>query len=234
MKPIAIFRHFFTEGPGYFASFLDEKRIPWQLIRVDEGEKIPTDANQFSGLCFMGGPMSVNDPLSWIEPALQLIRSSVSKDIPVLGHCLGGQLMAKALGGKITRNAVKEIGWHPIQFIESATKDNWLPRIQTAQAFHWHGETFEIPSGAIRIAKSEYCENQMFALGKHLGMQCHIEMTEELVGSWCKSGAQEIEENKGASVQTGNAIQASLENRVSTLNQLGEVIYSQWIKGLST
>ena len=111
MKPIAIFRHAPSEGPGYLADFLDARNLPWQLIRIDAGEPVPADARQFSGLVFMGGPMSVNDPLPWVESALTLIRDAVARDIPVLGHCLGGQLMTRALGGSVTKNAVKEIGW---------------------------------------------------------------------------------------------------------------------------
>jgi GMP synthase-like glutamine amidotransferase len=91
MKPIAIFRHAAAEGPGYLAEFLDARSLPWQLIRIDAGDPVPVDASQFSGLVFMGGPMSVNDDLPWIEPVLSLIRDAVARDIPVLGHCLGGQ-----------------------------------------------------------------------------------------------------------------------------------------------
>src|SRR3954451_9777456 len=92
MKPVAIFRHAGTEGPGYFATYLDEHRIPWRLVKVDAGEEIPADPREYSGLAFMGGPMSVNDPLPWIPRVLALINGAVAADVPVLGHCLGGQL----------------------------------------------------------------------------------------------------------------------------------------------
>ncbi len=111
MKPIAIFRHARSEGPGYFATFLNEHAIPWVMIRIDEGDAVPADASAFSGLVFMGGPMSVNDDLPWIPKVLALIRDAYAKDIPLLGHCLGGQLMSKALGGVVSKNPVKEIGW---------------------------------------------------------------------------------------------------------------------------
>lgn len=111
MKPVAIFRHLPIEGPGYFATFLDNNHIPWQLIKVDAGENPPDSIKPFSGLVFMGGPMSVNDDLPWIESSLNLIRQAIDLEIPVLGHCLGGQLMAKALGGSVTQNPVKEMGW---------------------------------------------------------------------------------------------------------------------------
>ena len=120
MNPVAIFRHFPIEGPGYFATFLELHGIPWQLIRIDAGDAVPSDISAFSGLAFMGGPMSVNDELPWIAPVLALIRAAQVADMPVLGHCLGGQLMAKALGGTVSRNPVKEIGWGEVR-VEAAS-----------------------------------------------------------------------------------------------------------------
>src|SRR5687768_3370599 len=117
MKPVAIFRHFPTEGPGYFATYLDRRAIPYRLIKIDQGEPVPSRPAAFSGLVFMGGPMSVNDDLPWINGVLKLILSGVEEDIPVLGHCLGGQLIAKALGGVVSRNPVKEIGWGEVEVV---------------------------------------------------------------------------------------------------------------------
>lgn len=119
MKPVAIFRHFPVEGPGYLATFLDSHSIPWQLIKIDAGEMSPASTDHFSGLVFMGGPMSVNDDLPWIAPALALIQQAVTNNIPVLGHCLGGQLMSKALGGIVRRSAVKEIGWGEVSVADN-------------------------------------------------------------------------------------------------------------------
>ena len=101
MNPVAIFRHFHSEGPGYFATFLERHGIPWQLVKIDAGDAVPPNVNAYSGLAFMGGPMSVNDELPWIAPILELIRDAVRKDVPLLGHCLGGQLMSRALGGTV-------------------------------------------------------------------------------------------------------------------------------------
>src|SRR5689334_22495575 len=103
MKSIAIFRHSPTEGPGYFATYLDRAHRSWTLISIDEGEPVPEDAARFAGLVFMGGPMSVNHDLPWIPKILRLINDAAAKDVPVLGHCLGAQLMSKALGGEVTR-----------------------------------------------------------------------------------------------------------------------------------
>src|SRR5579859_953361 len=115
MKPVAIFRSARTEGPGYFATYLERRSISWRVVALDENEAVPRNAGEFAGLCFMGGPMSVNDPWPWIAPVLELIRSAVRHDVPVIGHCLGGQLMSKAFGGSVGANPAKEIGWGQVQ-----------------------------------------------------------------------------------------------------------------------
>ena len=113
MRPLTIFRHIACEGPAYLAEVLDHHAVPWRLVKIDAGEPVPDTLDDCSGLVFMGGPMSVNDPLPWIEQELALIRRAQAGNMPVLGHCLGGQLICKALGGTISANPVKEIGWHP-------------------------------------------------------------------------------------------------------------------------
>ncbi len=232
MKPVAIFRHFPTEGPGYLASFLDSRSIPWQLVKIDANEALPSHANDFSGLVFMGGPMSVNDNLPWITPVLALIREAVTNNIPVLGHCLGGQLMSKALGGVVSRSPVKEIGWGEVSMACNSTTLEWLGEFSKFEAFHWHGEAFTIPQSATLLLSSTYCENQAFAMGNHLALQCHVEMTEKMVKTWCKTGAAEIAASADASVQSVEAIETDLARRVSTLNRVARRLYEKWISGL--
>jgi GMP synthase-like glutamine amidotransferase len=182
----------------------------------------------------MGGPMSVNDSLSWIAPALELARDAVRKDVPLLGHCLGGQLMSKALGGVVKANAVKEIGWGEVRVADNEVAREWLGDLQSFESFHWHGETFSIPPGGTRVMESAHCANQAFALGKHFGMQCHVEMTRELVDSWLESGEREIAESAASpAVQAPARIRADMEQRLVRLNQIASRIYDRWIEGLS-
>lgn len=235
MKPVAIFRHAPIEGPGYFATVLARHDVPWRVIKIDEGEAVPRDPSEFSGLVFMGGPMSVNDDLPWIAPVLNVIRAGVQADVPVLGHCLGGQLIAAALGGEVTRNPVKEIGWGRVDVVDGAAAREWLGDLKSFDGFHWHGETFSIPPGAVRIASSPYCENQAFVLGKHLGLQCHVEMTPELITSWCESGAREIARNvsRSPAVQPVGEIERDLDARLARLHRVADRIYERWIAGLA-
>jgi len=233
MKPVAVFRHAPTEGPGYFATFLHSKNIRLELIKLDAGQAVPAAPDAFSGLVFMGGPMSVNDDLPWIAPVLGLIRAAVALDIPVLGHCLGGQLMAKALGGVVTRNPVKEIGWGEATMVDSAVARAWFDAApHRFTAFHWHGETFSIPEGATRILQSAYCPNQAFALGKHLGMQCHVEMTRDMIESWCAVGQDELAAARSPAVQTPQQMAVDMEQKLTALNAVAAQLYTHWIQGL--
>ncbi len=234
MHPILIFRHSATEGPGYFTTFLARHGIPWTLVRIDAGDPVPGNLEGVSGLCLMGGPMSVNDDLPWIPPLLDLIRAAIARNLPVIGHCLGGQLMSKALGGSVGANPVKEIGWGDVHVVDSAAARPWLGDLDgPTPVFHWHGETFTLPPGSTRILESAHCANQAFVLnGRHLGMQCHVEMTAELVASWCDGGADEIAASASPAVQPPALILHDVEARVGRLHDLADKIYSRWIQGL--
>ena len=234
MKPVAIFRHSPTEGPGYFATYLRARGLPWQLVKLDEDEAVPAGVGTFSGLVFMGGPMSVNDDLPWIAPVLELIRKAVAADVPVLGHCLGGQLMSKALGGSVGRNPVKEIGWGQIEIADNPEAKAWFgPDLKRFESFHWHGETFTIPPGAVRIMGNRNCENQGFVAGKNLGMQCHVEMTEQLIDSWCESGAEEIAGSKASpAVQSAEQMKISMQEKIGAMRLVTDRLYDTWVRGL--
>jgi GMP synthase-like glutamine amidotransferase len=235
MKPVAIFRHAPTEGPGYFATFLEAHGIPWQLIAIDIGDEVPASPAAFSGLCFMGGPMSVNDPLPWIADVCSLISQAVTAGVPVIGHCLGGQLLAKALGGTVTRNAVKEIGWGETLVDGGEDATNWLGGFSgKATVFHWHGETFSIPAGASRLMRSEWCANQMFALGPHLAMQCHVEMTAEMIATWCQAWEDEIAnlQTLPPCIQTPQQMQEETGYRLPAMRELAGRLYTTWVRGL--
>lgn len=234
MKPIAIFRHAAPEGPGFFADFLDGHAVPWTLVRIDAGDAVPEDAADFSGLAFMGGPMSVNDDLPWIPPVLALIRDAVARDIPLLGHCLGGQLISKALGGVVGRNPVKEIGWGKVAVSDNVAARAWFGDIRQFDAFHWHGETFSLPQGAVHLLASAHCANQAYAIGKHLALQCHVEMTGSMISDWCGIGAEELAASAASpGVQSAAAMQAQMNDRLPELHRTAAQLYQHWLRGLA-
>ena len=233
MKPVAIFRHARIEGPGYLGTFLTDQGVPWQLIRIDAGDALPQNMQAYSGMVLMGGPMSVNDALPWISPLLGLIRDADQSDIPLLGHCLGGQLISKALGAEVSRNPVKEIGWGEVQVIQGAESADWFGSATGFEVFHWHGETFALPVGAKLLLVSSHCRHQAYALGKHLVLQCHVEMTADMVRDWCAAGMQELASETGnAAVQSADEMQRDLPQRINKLNAVAHRIYGRWIQGL--
>lgn len=232
MQEILIFRHAPHEGPGYLADYLDRHRLPYRLIRIDQGDAIPSSIDGISGIVLMGGPMSVNDPLPWIPKVTELIRQAVTADLPVLGHCLGGQLISKALGGAITKNPIKEIGWLPVSRVGGSLADSWLDGLPAEfEAFHWHGETFSIPPGATRILDSRDCANQAFVIGKTLAFQCHVEMTAAMVREWARVGADELAP-VCATVQNPQTMTTDLDARVRRLQAIADKLYDRWIEGL--
>ena len=232
MKPVAIFRSSPIEGPGYLSEFLEGQGIPWPLLRIDSGDEIPSSISPFSGLVFMGGPMSVNDDLPWIDPAIKLIRDADRAGLPVMGHCLGGQLMSKAFGGSVARSDTKEFGWGEVSRSDNNTAREWFGDRSVIDVFHWHGEFFTLPEGAAHLLSSRYCQNQAFSMGKHLAMQFHIEMTQEMVMIWSEMGSGEVVDGVGPPVQSSQAMRMDLVKRVSTLNRIAQGVYQKWISGL--
>jgi GMP synthase-like glutamine amidotransferase len=235
MKPVVIFRHARTEGAGYLGTFLEQHDIPWCEVRIDKHEPVPESMEAFSGLVLMGGPMSVNDDLPWIPRVLSLIQQAIALDKPVLGHCLGGQLMSKALGGVVAANPVKEIGWGNVSVTNSPEALRWFGDVGEFESFHWHGETFTLPPNATHLLSSQYCINQAYSIGKHLAFQCHVEMTEDMVKVWCETGKIEVLESLSSpAVQPPEVMQDGLQEKIKSLNTQAHKIYTEWIKGLKT
>lgn len=235
MKPITIFRFSPTEGPGHFATFLEGQRLPWRLVKLDDGEPVPPSSEPSAGLAFMGGPMSANDELDWTPGVLALMRDAVERKVPVIGHCLGGQLLARALGGTVSVNPVKEIGWHRVDIEDSALAREWFGAdTESFTTFQWHGDTFSIPPGGERILRGAHCANQAYVVhGVHLAMQCHVEMTPEMIRSWCESGADEVSDARSSpAVQSVASIEASTPARLPGLSDMAERLYKRWIAGL--
>jgi GMP synthase-like glutamine amidotransferase len=158
----------------------------------------------------------------------------VRKDVPVIGHCLGGQLMSKAFGGTVGANPYKEIGWGEVRVSDNGVAREWLGDVQAFETFQWHGETFSIPPGATRVLENAHCRNQAFALGKHLGLQCHVEMTEELIKVWARGGAEEIAAAAGSpAVQSPEEMTSNIESRLDRLHEVANQLYDKWTENLS-
>jgi GMP synthase-like glutamine amidotransferase len=230
MKSVLVFRFSPTEQPGYLETFLNERGIHWQLIKLDEGQTVPAFNQEVAAVALMGGPMSVNDDLSWRDPIINFIQAAVAADVPVIGHCLGGQFLAKALGAEVSDNACWEVGWGEVA-VEDTTAAEWFGGLEKFDVFHWHYQTFGIPAGAKRVMSSKYCTNQAYVFnGLHIGFQCHIEMTEAMVKKWCEDSKDDLDAmSMSESVMTKQQILSDVGNRVASLNHLAKSVYQRWI-----
>jgi GMP synthase-like glutamine amidotransferase len=232
MDPILIFRHVACEGPGYFAEFLADREVPFRLVCIDRDEPVPERPDGVSALVFMGGPMSVNDPLPWLQQELALARRAAERGLPMLGHCLGAQLLARALGGTVGANPVREIGWWPVEVAPGAAADPRLGGLDGRfEVFHWHGETFTLPPGADLLLRNDHCEHQAFARGAVLGLQFHVEVTADMVEAW----AAEYPDDVGArspAVQPVAALLAGLAAKVQHLRSVADNLYGPWLQAV--
>jgi GMP synthase-like glutamine amidotransferase len=231
MKPVLVFRHIECEGPGYLGDFLAARGVPYRTIRIDAGEPVPARTDGISGLVFMGGPMSVNDPLPWVAQELALIRRAGAEGIPVLGHCLGAQLIAKALGAEVGANPVKEIGWHEITCTDAAQRTGLRGRLPARfEGFHWHGETFALPPDAALLMQSAHCRHQAFLKDRALALQFHVEVTGAIVQSWCAEYRAELAQCAGrTAVQSAEEMTERLEGRIAELHRVADAVYDFWL-----
>jgi GMP synthase-like glutamine amidotransferase len=231
-RPVRIFRHVACEGPGYLGTVLERRGIPYEIVAIDRGEPVPADLDGVAALVFMGGPMSVNDDLPWIHAELELIRRADDRDLPLLGHCLGGQLLSKALGGRVSANPVKEVGWLPVSLVPGEATNDWLAGVPAQfTAFHWHGETFTIPDGASRLLESPHCPNQAFVRGNVLALQCHVEMTAGMVTEWARLYGDEIR-SPSPTVQSAAQMTEDLAARVAASQAIADRLYARWLARL--
>jgi len=234
MKPVAIFRFSPGDEPGRFAEWLDANAHPWKLIALHEGAPVPDDASALAGIGMMGGPMSVNDSLPWVAPMEALLRDAVDRGVPVIGHCLGGQLLAKSLGATVGVAKTTEIGWIDVEATDAAVADEWFGGHARFTTFEWHYEAFTMPPGATRVLTNAFNDNQGYVIdGRHVGFQGHVEMTAEIARSWTTLSADELPERPTASTQTKSEILRNLEIRVRALNAVADAVYSRWARNLS-
>jgi len=237
VKPIAVFQHTEVGAPGTVVPILQSLGREVRVVRIVDGEPVPDDASAFGGLVFMGGYMSANDPLPWIAQELALIRAAAAQGIPVAGHCLGSQLVARALGGSVHAHTRPEIGWNDIVADDHALARHWWGDAagHAIETFQWHGDTFAPPPGAVRIASGVHCDAQAYvADDRHLLVQSHLEMTPALVAlSVERNGAQLQRQNALGNPATSayDDVLDDLPERTARMQALLERLYARWVRG---
>jgi GMP synthase-like glutamine amidotransferase len=230
-KKIRIFRHIDCEGPAYFQTLLEEQQLPFEIIAIDEGEQINSNLATSAGLIFMGGSMSANDPDDWISEEIELIQAAVKAEIPVMGICLGSQLMAKAMGARVFPGPCMELGWAPVNCLDQAApvQSSWTSQLPSAiTVFHWHGETFDLPEGATAIFGNDRYHNQGFVSGPHLALQFHLEMESEVIHEWLTRYPQDLE-RRCEQQHDKQAIMAQTENNISALQNYAAILFKRWL-----
>jgi GMP synthase-like glutamine amidotransferase len=233
MPPVAIFRFSPGDEPGRFAHWLDAHGVAWRLIALHDGEAVPKEARAFAGIGTMGGPMSVNDTLPWVAPMEALMRDAVATGVPVIGHCLGGQLLAKALGAKVGRARTTEIGWIDVEATDAEAAREWFGGRRNFTTFEWHYEAFELPPGARRVLTNAFNENQGYVVdGRHVGFQGHVEMTADIARGWIANSPDELPAASTSATQSAADILANLDARIAALNAVADTIYARWARGL--
>jgi GMP synthase (glutamine-hydrolysing) len=190
---VLICKNISSEGPGTIGNYLDQKGIRYDIVDLSSGEALP-DASFYDTLVMLGGPMSVNDDIAYIRQEEELVRYFADAGKSMLGVCLGAQIMAKALGAKVYKGPEPEVGWLDITLSEEGLSDPLMLKLachpedgeahKTLKVFHWHGETFNIPEGANRLAFSDIYPNQAFRYGTGYAFQFHIEASEQIIYDW--------------------------------------------------
>ena len=183
-----VLQHVAFEGPGSVASAITDSGAGLRTVRVDLGESVPPPGavGDMAGLVALGGPMGVADDLPWLGDERALLREAVTAGLPVLGVCLGAQQLAAALGAEVRRGPAPECGVGEVHLTADAIGDPVFgPAPTPLPCVHWHGDTFSLPDGAVRLAGNEAYENQAFRVGaRAYGLQFHVEVTASLVAHW--------------------------------------------------
>lgn len=216
---VGVLQHVPFEGLGSIGPWLQERGAEVGVCRLFAGDALPELAD-FDVLIAMGGPMSVNDDAQypWLREEKRLAARAIAAGKGMLGICLGAQLMANAMGARVYPNAQKEIGWFPVFGEGGETAPFAFPDAFTA--FHWHGETFDLPPGAVRLAHSRACLNQAFRWGQRaVALQFHLETTPESADAILMHCRDELVDGM-AGVQTETAIRAAPTADYRTINAL--------------
>lgn len=230
MKPIRIFRHEDWISPGRLAEYLEARHIPFELVRIDQGEAVIPRVDDISGLAFLGGTMSVNDGYPWLSEEMELIRQAATEDLPMLGHCMGSQLIAKALGGKVAPLPAKEIGWYEVDRCDNPIAREWLGAVpERFEILIWHHDAFSLPPGAAPLYSSEYCPEQAYALGNTVATVAHPEVTVELLEDWLRIYGYDIVPT-ALSIQPIERIRERLTERCSAMHRVfTDRLYDAWL-----
>jgi GMP synthase (glutamine-hydrolysing) len=231
MKPILALRHVSHEGLGLLAGVFAERGLAHEVLDMSGHHLRSFDPGNWAGLVVLGGPMNVDevDRYPFLADEVRCIEQSVAVGLPVLGICLGAQLLAKASGARVYPNDVKEIGWYYVDWTDEAAVDTLFAGCgASCEVFQWHGDTFDLPQNATLLATGRKCRNQAFRVGHTAyGLQFHIEVTAPIIAEWLEEPGNCCE-LAGLDYIDPRAILAATPARLPAMTELGRTVLGRW------
>ncbi|MGD8353072.1 MAG: type 1 glutamine amidotransferase [Pseudomonadota bacterium] len=223
---LIVLRHVPYEGPGLIEDMLEGRGMPYKVMDVFE-EGLPLSAAGLTGIVSMGGPMSVNDGSREIEKEKELFREAMDRDVPILGVCLGAQIIASAMGARIYAGNRPEVGWGNVNLTPEGLSDPLMAGVDSdLPVLHWHAETFDLPQNAVRLAWSDEFENQAFRAGeKTYGLQFHLETDEDMILEWINRDT----EGDGGIVSDPQSIIDGMKNKLGRVRLGGALIIGRFL-----
>lgn len=221
MSNVLLIQNTRIEGSGYLGELLKNDRFEITSVNAKHESLPKTD---FSMIVILGAPESANDDLPYLIEEQKLIKDSVDKNIPVLGICLGSQLIAKTFGASVYRGPKTEIGFYHDLKIDNNSK-LFSGMTDPFTVFHWHGDTFDLPAGSIRLAFSEYYPNQAFQYKSAIGLQFHLEVNEEMVNSWLDNTEEKLQKTPYINP---HKIRSEINENISIVKSNMEIFYNNF------
>ncbi|MBZ0258297.1 type 1 glutamine amidotransferase [bacterium] len=205
MKPVLFLQNITLEGPSLIGSFLNKRNIPYQVNDLYAGDPVPERPEKYRAVVALGGPMNADDDDKhpYLAGEKKFLRACVDEGVPVLGICLGAQLLARALGARVYKNKTSEIGWLTVDLTEDGLRSPLMKGLDAPlPVFQWHGDTFDLPEGGKRLAGSPDCRNQAFSVGSTaFGLQFHLEVTCNDAADWAKAYLPDVNANDAKHAQ---------------------------------
>ncbi len=225
---ILFLKNISIEGPGLLQELAEEQGVQTAIIDAGEGMTLPRSLDGIDALVVLGGPMNADDEEKYpfLCEEKNILREAVKRDVPVLGICLGAQLLARSLGAEVRKNACREIGWSEV-LIESGGQDDFLFKglPEVIPVFQWHEDAFEVPEGGILLARSRKCPHQAFRYGRAWGLQFHIEVTASMVREWARAYVPDKLDNPDISEMLMRASEMEAE-----LRTVAESLFSNFLR----
>ena len=237
MKPILVLQHVPHETLGTIQTALTDAGLACRCVELFREVPERLDLDAAAGMVVLGGPMNVDqtDEFPFLAPEIGWIQEAIRRELPVLGVCLGSQLLAKALGANVFAAPVKEIGWYPLELTAAAAGDRLFAGCgRSTTVFQWHGDTFELPAqsskemGAVQLARSEACENQAFCFGDRVyALQFHIEVTARMIDQWLDEPGNR-RELAGLDYVDSEAIRRQTPHELPAMTAVGQRVFGRF------